>query len=117
MFLENAHVAERRATGSEGQPVPAHRPVFGRAGRRGFPVAAAIFVVVLAEKGGVRFPAINRPCGLPDGLRVGPDDGLAAKAFQLFQVAAVEQGIVVPVVGDEEFGLGFHVKSLCRQAS
>ena len=102
MFLEHAHMAEGRAPRREGETVPAHRPFLGGAGREDFPLAAAFLVAGLAGENGVGLPAVQRPGRFPEGLRVGADHGLAAEAFQLHQVPAVEQRVIVPVVGDQE---------------
>ena len=108
VFLEEAHVAEGGAARGEGQAVPAHRPGVDRAGGEDFPLAGAVLVRALGGEAGIRFPALHGFGRIPERLRVRADDGLAAEAFELLQVAAVEQGIVFPVIGDQQAGLGLH---------
>jgi hypothetical protein len=108
MFLEYAHVPECSAARGEGEAVPAHRPAVGGARRDQLPLAGAVFIRSFRCKPGVGFPALHGPCRFPEGLRVGADDALAAKAFELLQVAGIEEGVVLPVIGDKEAGFGFH---------
>ena len=118
MFLEHAHMPEGGAAGLESQAVPLHRPAVERLGGEHVPIAGAVILLRLGGKPRIGAPALDRAGRFPEGLRVGPDHGLAAEAFELLEVATVEQGVIIPIIGNQEAGLGLHyLKSLWRHAS
>ena len=117
MFLEHTHMPEGSTARLEGQAIPLHRPAVERLGRQHFPIACAVIILRLRRKLRIGAPTFQGAGWLPESLGIGPDDGLAAEALKLLQVATVEQGVVVPVVGDQEADFGLHLKSLWRHAS
>ena len=63
-----------------------------------FPLAAACIRAVID---GVRtVPCLAVLVACPNGLRVGPLQNLAAPSFDFFSAAAVEHGVVFPVICD-----------------
>jgi hypothetical protein len=98
LFGEEAGVLEARGVDLEGEVAVPHGPVLGEL-LAVFPLAAAgLAAVVEAVPVG---PGLAAGLG-PDDLGVGAHEVVAAPLLLLHAVAAVEQAVVLPAVGDDE---------------
>ena len=116
VFLKDAHVAEWGTACFEADTVPLHRPCVRGFGIEASPFAAFI-VASLGIKPGISLPAFDGFVGAPEGLRIRADNGLTGEALQLHAVTAVEEGVVLPVICEEERLFVFHANPRWRQAS
>src|SRR3546814_17224718 len=113
---------ERRATRGEARLAPAERPALGGNGLLEIPAAATILVRRRDELAVSLLPRARGQRGRPHRLRLGPDEAIAAIAFELAPAAAVDQPIILPALADqcpdgprsEERRVGQECVSTCR---
>src|SRR3546814_2197520 len=93
---------ERRATRGEARLAPAERPALGGNGLLEIPAAATILVRRRDELAVSLLPRARGQRGRPHRLRLGPDEAIAAIAFELAPAAAVDQPIILPALARSE---------------
>ncbi len=101
MFGEEREVAKRRGARDELERVPPHRPGFRKLAVE---APTAGIIIVGAARREDRVGALPLVCVAlrPKRLRVWAHETVRADLLKLLSATAVQDGIVAPIVGDEE---------------
>ncbi len=91
-------MAEGRALGAEADLLPRQLPALARHRPGELPAAAALLVRT-GDELAVRLPVVAG--GRPERLRLGADETVLAVTFELPAMAAVDEAVIGPRLGDE----------------